>query len=185
MSEEKKIIEEEKSSYRSIFKATSLFGGVQVYQILIEVIKAKFIAVLLGPLGVGIQGLYSSAILLVQQLTSFGLASSAVRNVAEAHGTGDQTRISRVVFALRRLVWITGLLGMIGVIAFSPVLSKSSFGDSDHIIPFINSPELQRRYSFLTFLNLIKEYQCFSRYYLLFRETESHGKDHIVYCQIS
>ena len=137
MNDEEKIIEEQKSSYRSIFKATSLFGGVQVYQILIEVIKAKFIAVLLGPLGVGIQGLYSSAILLVQQLTSFGLASSAVRNVAEAHGTGDQTRISRVVFALRRLVWITGLLGMIVVIAFSPVLSKSSFGDSDHIIPFI------------------------------------------------
>ncbi len=135
--ESKKKIEEQTSSYRDIFKATSLFGGVQVYQILIEVIKSKFIAVLLGPLGVGIQGLYTSATHLIQQLTSFGLSSSAVRNVAEANGTGDRQRIGRVVFALRRLVWLTGLLGMIAVIAFSPLLSKSSFGDSDHVVPFI------------------------------------------------
>lgn len=132
-----KDLSNQQSSYRGIFKATSLFGGVQVYQILIEVIKSKFIAVLLGPMGVGIQGLYSSATNLIQQLTSFGLSSSAVRNVAEANGSGDQGRIARVVFALKRLVWITGLLGMIVVIVFSPLLSKSSFGDTDHVIPFI------------------------------------------------
>lgn len=137
MEEEKNKTEVEKSSYRGIFKATSLFGGVQVYQILIEVIKSKFIAVLLGPLGVGIQGLYTSATQLIQQLTSFGLSSSAVRNVAEAYGSGDRTRVSRVVYALRRLVWITGLLGMLAVIIFSPLLSKLSFGDSEHIIAFI------------------------------------------------
>lgn len=129
--------EKQTSLYRGIFKATSLFGGVQVYQILIEVIKSKFIAVLLGPLGIGIQGLYTSATQLIQQLTSFGLSSSAVRNVAEAYGSGDRTRIARVVYALRFLVWITGLLGMLAVMVFSPLLSKSSFGDSDHVIAFI------------------------------------------------
>lgn len=127
----------QQSSYRGIFKATSLFGGVQIYQILIEVIKSKFIAVLLGPLGVGIQGLYTSANQLIQQLTSFGLSSSAVRNVAEANGSGDQTRVSKVVCALRKLVWITGLLGVMVMVVVSPLLSKSSFGDSDHTIPFI------------------------------------------------
>ena len=127
----------ESSSYRSIFKATSLFGGVQAYQILIELIKSKFVAILLGPAGVGISGLYTSATTLVQQLTNFGLSSSAVRNVSEANGTGDQNRISRVITALRRLVWITGLLGMVAVMVFSPLLSKTSFGDSQHILPFI------------------------------------------------
>lgn len=134
--EESKVIKQT-SGYRSIFKATSLFGGVQVYQILIDIIRSKFIAVLLGPAGVGIQGLYTSATQLIQHLTSFGLSTSAVRNVAEAHGTGDRNKIARVVFALRRLVWITGLLGMVVVILFSPVLSKTSFGDYDHIIAFI------------------------------------------------
>lgn len=126
-----------KSSYRGIFKATSLFGGVQVYQILIEIIKSKFVAVLLGPSGVGIQGLYISGTQMIQQLSSFGLSQSAVRNVAEAYGSGEHLQISKTVIALRRLVWITGLLGMLFVIVLSPVLSKSSFGDSLHIWGFV------------------------------------------------
>lgn len=126
-----------KKSYKGIFKATSLFGGVQLYQILIEIIKSKFIALLLGPAGVGIQGLYTSGIQMIQQITSFGLSSSAVRNVAESYGGGDTEDISRIVTALRKLVWITGLLGMLIVIIFSPILSKSSFGDSLHTWGFV------------------------------------------------
>lgn len=110
---------------------------MQVYNILIQVIKSKFIAVLLGPIGVGIQGLYTSGIDMVKNLTSFGLESSAVRNVAEANGTGDGKRVGTVVKALRRLVWITGLLGMLAVIGFSPLLSRTSFGDHEHIWPFV------------------------------------------------
>lgn len=125
------------SSYRSIFKATSLFGGVQVYQILIQIIKSKFVAILLGPTGVGITGLYTSGLQFVQQLTNLGLASSAVRDVAEAHGTGNTLKISKTVTVLRRLVWITGLLGLLAVAIFSPLLSKSSFGNYDYTIPFI------------------------------------------------
>ena len=143
MSEEVKDLQTESaapsqtSSYRSIFKATSLFGGVQVYQIIISVIKSKFIAVLLGPLGVGIQGLYQSALHFIQSLTAMGLHASAVRDVSEANGTGDLEKVAVVVKTLRRLVWCTGLLGLLVVVAFSPVLSQTSFGDNKHIIPFI------------------------------------------------
>jgi O-antigen/teichoic acid export membrane protein len=128
---------EDRSAYRSIFKATSLFGGVQVINILISIVKQKFIAILLGPTGMGISGLYLSATQLIQGLTSMGLSSSAVKDVAEANGTGDFQRISRVVTVLKKLVWITGLLGMIVVIALSPILSKSTFGNYDYTIPFI------------------------------------------------
>lgn len=128
---------DQKSSYRVIFKATSLFGGVQVYQILIEIIKSKFIAVLLGPAGVGIQGLYTSGTHMIQQLSSFGLSQSAVRNVAEAYSSGDNITICRTITALRRLVWLTGILGLLAVLIFSPLLSKSSFGDNLHIWGFV------------------------------------------------
>ncbi len=125
------------SSYRSIFKATSLFGGVQVYTILIQIIKSKVIAILLGPFGVGFQGLYQAAIDLVKQATSLGIAQSAVRDVAEANGSGNELRISRIVSVLRKIVWFTGLLGLIAIIVFSPLLSQSSFGNNEYIIPFI------------------------------------------------
>lgn len=128
---------DQKSSYRGIMKATSLFGGVQVYQILIEIIKSKFIAVLLGPAGVGIQGLYTSGTQMIQQLSSLGLSQSATRNIAEAYGSGDQTKISKTVTALRKLVWLTGVFGMLVVICASPLLSQSSFGDYTHIWGFV------------------------------------------------
>ena len=141
MFEEKKIkskdAQNQSSSYRSIFKATSLFGGVQVYQILIGIIRQKFVAILLGTTGMGIQGLYQSAILMVQSFTSMGLAQSAVRDVSEAYGVGDRHRIGRTVAIVRRLVWITGILGMIATIVFAPVLSKTSFGNYNFIIPFV------------------------------------------------
>jgi len=129
--------ENNQSSYRSIFKATSLFGGVQVYQILIQIIKSKFVAVLLGPAGVGIMGLYQSGLQLVQQISSMGLAQSAVRDVSEAYGNNDLQRIDKTVTIIRKLVWITGLLGLIIVACCSPLLSKASFGNYDYTLPFI------------------------------------------------
>lgn len=142
MSEEEKdklpiILQNHTSSYRSIFKATSLFGGVQIYQILIGIIKQKFVAILLGTAGMGIQGLYQAAVQMVQSVTSMGLAQSAVRDVSEAYGAGDDHRIERTVAIVRRLVWITGLLGMAATMVLSPVLSKTSFGDYNYILPFI------------------------------------------------
>lgn len=128
---------EGRDSYRNIFKATTLFGGVQVYQILISVIRSKFVAVLLGTAGVGLLGLYQSTLALVQNITSLGLSQSAVRDVSEANGSRDSERIGRTISALRRLVWITGLLGMVAVMVLAPLLSKTTFGNYDYTLPFI------------------------------------------------
>ena len=53
---------ENKSSYRQILKATSLFGSVQLFNILIAVLRTKLIAILIGPIGIGIAGLLNSTI---------------------------------------------------------------------------------------------------------------------------
>lgn len=125
------------SSYRKIFKATTLFGGVQIYQILISVIRSKFVAILLGTAGVGLLGLYQSTLALMQSITSLGLSQSAVRDVSEANGSGDTERIGRTVSALRKLVWFTGLLGMVMVMVLAPFLSNTTFGNYDYTIPFM------------------------------------------------
>jgi O-antigen/teichoic acid export membrane protein len=118
-------------------KATSLFGGVQVFQIIIQIIRSKFIALLLGPAGMGIAGLLNSTIGLIGALTEFGLGASAVKNVAAANSTGSQTRIAIVITVLRRWVWITGLLGMLVTIVIAPILSRLTFGNSEYTFPFI------------------------------------------------
>lgn len=125
------------SSYRSIFKATSLFGGVQVYQILIGIIKSKFIAILLGPAGMGIMGLYQSTLDVIKSLTTFGLEQSAVRDISEANSSGDFNRIGRTYAIVKRLVWLTGIVGLTAAIIFSPLLSQWTFGNKDYTWGFI------------------------------------------------
>lgn len=127
---------EQQLNYRSIFKATSLFGGVQLYQILVQVIRSKFLALFLGTTGMGINGLYSSTLDLIKKITSLGLSQSAVRDISEASSTRDYETISRTVIVLRRLVWFTGALGTIVVLVLSPLLSKVAFGNYDFAVPF-------------------------------------------------
>jgi len=128
---------EQQSSYRQIMKATSIFGGVQVFQILIQVIRSKFVAVLLGPGGMGIVGLLISSIGLISGITNFGLGTSAVKDIATAYGTGDQIRISIIVKVLRRILFITGVLGTLVTLVLSPFLSQYTFGNRSYTLAFI------------------------------------------------
>lgn len=127
---------DEQSSYRQIMKGTSIFGGVQVFNIFIGIIRSKIIAVLLGPAGMGISGLFSSTTSLVSGLTNFGLGTSAVRDISEANSNDDKNRISKVIIVLQRLVWITGILGLVVVLIFAPWLSKLTFGNSNYVLAF-------------------------------------------------
>lgn len=128
---------EQQSSYRQIFKATSLFGGVQVFQILIGIIKTKFVAILLGAAGVGIMGLYNSPLQLILSITGLGIAFSAVRYISEAHGNNDMNSLSKVIITFRRWTWFAGILGTIVTIALSPLLSQWTFGSQEYTWSFI------------------------------------------------
>ena len=130
-------MQEERSSYREIMKATSLFGGVQVFNIIISIIRSKIIAVLLGPAGMGIVGLLTSTTGLVSSLTNFGLGTSAVRDIAAANESGNQNRINKVVTVFRRLVWITGLLGAVITFILAPWLSQLTFGNNEYTVAFM------------------------------------------------
>ena len=127
----------QQASYRQIMKATSLFGGVQVFQIIISVVRSKFVAILLGPSGMGIVGLLTSTTGLVAGLTNFGLGTSAIKNISEANATEDEQRISKVISVMRRLMWITGILGAVITLLFSPWLSQFTFGNREYTGAFI------------------------------------------------
>jgi O-antigen/teichoic acid export membrane protein len=131
------LANEDKSAHKQILKATGIVGGAQVISILIRIIRTKIIAVLLGPAGVGIAGLYNSTLDLVHSAIGLGLDFSAVRDVAEAAGTGDQARIGRTIRILRRWVWLTGLLGLAVLVLFRVQFSQYAFKDSDHAIDFV------------------------------------------------
>lgn len=125
------------NSYRQIIKATSIFGGVQVVNIIIQIIRSKVVAVLLGPTGMGIMTLLNSTLSLIKSSTDFGLGVSAVQDIALSSNTNDEYRIGKTVTVVRRLVWITGILGTLVVLLLSPFLSELTFGNREYTIAFI------------------------------------------------
>jgi len=127
----------EQKGYRQILKSTSLFGGVQVINVVVTIIRSKLVAVLLGPNGIAIMGLFTSTLGVIGGATNFGLGISAVKDVAAANGRGDKSRISLVVAVFRKLVWITGLLGMCITLFLSSFLSNLTFGNNNYTVSFV------------------------------------------------
>lgn len=108
-----------------------------MFNIIISIIRAKIIAVLLGPTGMGLAGLLTSTTGLISSLTNFGIGTSAVRDVAAAYEKGNNIRIATVMLVLRRVVWITGCLGALVTLCLSPWLSQFTFGNKDYTLAFV------------------------------------------------
>ena len=123
-------------SYKQILKATTIFGGVQVFNMIIAIMRSKVIAVLLGPLGYGIVGILTSTISLIGGITNFGLGTSSIKDVAIAHQSQNENRIATVIIVVRRLVWLTGTLGGIVMLVLAPLLSQLTFGNNDYKVTF-------------------------------------------------
>lgn len=125
----------ESVSWRSILKSTSLIGGASVLNILLGMVRTKFVAILLGPAGVGLLSMYSQITMLVGTATGMGIGSSGIRQVAEAVGTNDDERVARTVMTLRRMAWLTGGFGMLGMIVLCVPISRITFGNSYYAWP--------------------------------------------------
>ncbi len=120
----------EENSFRNILKGTSIFGGVQVFNILISAIRLKFVAVILGPSGMGVAGLFNSVSLTIQQFTSLGLNLSVVKEIGK--NKENDSRLADVLAAIRPLILISALIGALVCLLFPRVLSTLTFGNTDY-----------------------------------------------------
>ncbi len=125
------------TSYRSIFKATSIFGGVQVINIIITIIRGKALALLIGTAGMGLNGLLMAGLNIIKALTSLGISESAVRDISISHASGNEEEIATTYTVFKRWIWFTALLGVLVTISLSTVLSKAAFGNSDHAMSYV------------------------------------------------
>lgn len=116
------------SHYRNILKSTSIIGGASVINILIGMVRTKFVAALLGPAGIGLMGVYGTITGMVGTVAGMGLSTSGVRQIAESYAKGDEQVVARTVNNVRRTVWLTGLLGFAGMVTAAWPLAKMTFG---------------------------------------------------------
>ncbi len=115
-----------------ILKSSALIGGSSVLKIGLGIVRTKAMALMLGPTGVGLLGLYGTIADLAQNIAGMGINSSGVRQIAEAVGTGETKCIARTVTTLRRVALLLGGLGALVLVVFSRPLSRLSFGDDQH-----------------------------------------------------
>ncbi|MDE5872262.1 MAG: oligosaccharide flippase family protein [Muribaculaceae bacterium] len=125
----------EENSFRSILKGTSLFGGVQVFNILVAAIRLKFVAVILGPAGMGVAGLFNTTSLTIQQFASLGLNLSLVKEIGRSKDNDRQ--LSEVLTASRPLILISAMLGALVCLLFPNLLSITTFGSKEYTGAFL------------------------------------------------
>jgi PST family polysaccharide transporter len=121
-------------TYETILRSSALIGLSSVATIAVGIVRTKAIALLLGPAGVGLLGLYGSVADLAQNIAGLGINSSGVRQIAEAVGSGDAARLARTAAVLRRLSFALGALGALVLIAFSTGISSVTFGSDGHAV---------------------------------------------------
>jgi O-antigen/teichoic acid export membrane protein len=99
---------------------------------LFGIIRTKAMAVLLGPSGVGLLGIYVSISDLVRSVAGLGINSSGVRQIAEAVGSGDTERVACTVTTLRRVALYSGGVGALLLVLLCRPVSFWTFGDYEH-----------------------------------------------------
>lgn len=123
-------------SYKNILKATTLFGGVQGFIILLNLVRAKLAALLLGPAGVGLNGIFNETRELIHTSTNLGMDKSGVREIAKAYGTrdeeGGEERLEKAVSLTRSWVMLFVITGIVCTILAAPLLSWATFSSWEH-----------------------------------------------------
>ena len=124
------------SQYRSILKATSIFGGTQFVQILVGLVRSKFVALLIGTTGMGLNSIYMSSLTVFITVFGMGINMSVVKDLSKAYDARDWQGYAKISKAFNRILLFLGITGTLFVIAISSLLSDWSFNDHEHIGAF-------------------------------------------------
>lgn len=101
----------EKSSHNEILRSSTIIGTASLLNILIGLFRIKIVAILLGPTGIGLIGILQNIMSIISTITSLGLGTAGIRQIAEATGRKDQLGIES---ARQALFWGTLCLSLLG-----------------------------------------------------------------------
>lgn len=126
------VHQEDERPQRRILKSASIIGGSSLVNILFKILQAKAVAVLVGPSGVGLIGLFNSVTGLATTLSGMGIATSGVPRIAEAAAAGDDQAVARRVFVFRRLTVLLGSAGALLFFLLRRPIAQITFGNQDY-----------------------------------------------------
>lgn len=122
------------NTYKKGLKGVGVFGGLQVYRILLSVITAKVSAIFLGPAGSGIYGLLTSVLTTTESIVGCGLGTSAVKDISKAKKDENKENVAKIYYTVKSLLWITGFIGTVLILIFAEKLSILIFSNNNYTI---------------------------------------------------
>lgn len=131
------MVDSSSSQYKGIFKTTFLFGFVQLFIIITKVATNKIVATLLGAEGMGIIGIFSNTVNMLKIGAGLGVSQSAVKDISEANASNNNDKFSKTISVTNKVLLITGIIGLLITIIFSPLLSKYTMGNTMHTLSYI------------------------------------------------
>lgn len=123
--------------YSHVLKFTGLFGGVQGLNVVIGLVRNKFVALLLGPGGMGLVSLFNTTVQLISQATHLGISFSAVRHISEYYDAENTEKVAHYVKVVRGWCLLTALVGMLVCVVLGPFLSSATISWGDHTLHFV------------------------------------------------
>ena len=119
-------------TYSEILRSTTLIGTATLVNVAIGIVRTKAMAVLLGPAGFGLMGIFNLIADMTRSVAEMGINSSGVRQIARAVGSGDMQRVAMTVLVLRRVAIFLGVLGAVLLTVFARPVANLTFGDEQH-----------------------------------------------------
>ena len=98
--------------FARILRSSALMGGAQAVTLAMAFLRSKLIAVLIGPAGIGLMGVFNAFNANLSTVAGWGLGTSAVRTVAGAPESERERKIAAVRVFGRRLAW-AGFFGVL------------------------------------------------------------------------
>lgn len=124
------FMSEAHNNHKSIVKATGVFGFLQIFKMLMTLIGNKFIALFIGPVGIGLVSLLNSTVNVIFAVTNFEFLKTATREIALKNDINNQKNLTQTISLLQKIALLIGVLSGIISIVFCNVLSKLTFSDT-------------------------------------------------------
>ena len=116
--------------FARILRSSALMGGAQAVTLAMAFLRSKLIAVLIGPSGIGLMGVFSAYNANLSTIAGWGLGTSAVRTVAGAAEGERARKVAAVRHLGRRLAWA----GFFGVLILALPVGYLTFKSQDYAL---------------------------------------------------
>ena len=125
-----------KSAFYSSLRSTSIFGGVQAFNIVIQILRTKAAGIFLGAQGMGLMAILNTTVQLIVGLTNFGLNTAGVQKISESSGN-DEKEVQRIIGVIQVIIWLSAIFGALICFFGAGILSQSSFNNSEYAGAFM------------------------------------------------